>query len=43
MSVKKDLGDANISTVGADEKDAIFDAVKKKALESFGGFVPEER
>ena len=43
MSARKDLDDANISTVGADEKDAIFDAAKKKALESFGGFVPEER
>jgi len=43
ISARKDLDDANISTVGADEKDAIFDAAKKKALESFGGFVPEER
>ena len=44
MSVKKDLDDVNPWTLGADEMiDAIFDGAKKKALESFGGFVSEER
>ena len=43
MSARKDLDDAKLSACGADEKDAIFDAAKKKTLESFGGSVPEER
>ena len=43
MSARKDLDDANVSTVGADEPDAIFDAAKKKALEAVGGKVPKKR
>ena len=39
MSVKKDLADAKLSAIGADEVDVIFGAAKKKALESVGGFV----
>jgi len=37
MSVKNDLAAAKISLCGADEEDGIFDAAKKKALESVGG------
>ena len=33
MSVRKDLDDAKLSTVGADEAKATFDEAKKKALE----------
>jgi hypothetical protein len=43
MSVKKDLAGAKPSAFSADEVEAIFDEAKKKALESFEGFVPEER
>jgi hypothetical protein len=43
FSVRKDLDDAKLSTLGSDEVDAIFDAAKQKSLESFGGFVPEKR
>ena len=43
ISVRKDLDDAKLSGFGADEGDDIFDAAKKEALESFGGFVPEKR
>ena len=41
--MRKDLDNAELSAVGADEFNALFDAAQKKALESFGGFVPEER
>ena len=43
ISVKKVLDDAKVSACGANEVDAIFDEAKKNALESFGGFIPEER
>ena len=43
VSVKKDLAGVKLSTLGVDEVDAAFDATKKKALESFGGVVPEKR
>ena len=42
-SVREDLEDANLSALGADKVIAIFDETKKKALASFGGFVPEKR
>ena len=42
MTVKKELDDANL-LYAADEVDAFFDVAKRKALESFGGFVPEKR
>ena len=42
-SVREGLEDANLSALGADEVIAIFDGTRKKALESFGGFVPEKR
>ena len=34
MSMKKDLDAAKLSAFGADKKEAIFDAAKKKALET---------
>ena len=43
MSVKKDLDNAELSTLGADEVNALFDAAKKKALEAVGGFMPRKR
>ena len=44
ISVKKDLDDAKLSAAGAEvHVDALFDAAQKKALESFGGLVPEKR
>ena len=43
MSVRKDLDDAKLSALGVDEAKAAFVEVKKKALESFGGLVSEER
>jgi hypothetical protein len=43
LSAKKDLADAKVSTLAADEVYAIFDAAKKKALKSFGGVAPEKR
>jgi hypothetical protein len=43
ISVRKDLDDANISTVGTDEVDAIFDAAKKKAIEAVGGLFRRKR
>ena len=42
-SVRKDLDDANLSTLGTDEVDAIFDAAQTKALEAVGGSVPKKR
>ena len=42
MSVKKDLADANLSTLSADQVNTAFDAAKKKALESVGGFAARE-
>ena len=43
VSVKKDLDEGNLSGLGADEVNAIFDAAKKKAVEEVGGFIPEKR
>ena len=43
MSVTNDLDKNNLSVLGKDEVDAIFDTAKTKALESFGGFVPKKR
>jgi len=43
MAIKKKLEDAKRSAVCADEVDAIFDAAKKKALESVGKVVREKR
>ena len=37
MSVKKDLGAADLSALSADEVDAAFDASKKKAVDAVGG------
>jgi len=39
MFMKKDLDDANLWALGADEVDAAFDAAKKKALEAVGKFL----
>ena len=39
MSVRKDLDNANISALGADEINTSFEAAKKNALESVGGFI----
>ena len=36
MSIIKEIGDANLSALGVDEVQAMFDAAKKKALESVG-------
>jgi len=43
VSVKKDLDDAKLSGLRADADITFFEAAKKKALDSFGGFIPEER
>ena len=43
VSVKKDLGDVKLSALGADEVTTLFKAAQKKAVESFGGLVTEER
>ena len=45
MSVRKELDDAKLSASDAEKVhvNAIFDAASKKAMESFGGFVPEIR
>ena len=43
MSVKKDLSDANISAIGTDEADAMFDVAQKIAVEAVGGVVPKKR
>ena len=44
VSVKEDLGDIELSSLGADEINAAFDAVKKRALEAVGGvFNPRKR
>ena len=43
LSAKKDLEDGKLSALGADEVDTAFDAAKKKAQESCGGFVSEKR
>ena len=42
MSARKDLDDAKLSAIGANEVDAIFDEAKKKALEAVGGFVSRD-
>ena len=41
-AVLKELDNAKLSVVGAEEITAVFDAAKTKVLESLGGFVPEE-
>lgn len=38
MSVRKDLDDTKLSLCGAGEVNALFDATKKKALETIGGY-----
>ena len=43
VSVRKDLDDAKVSSCGANEGEAIFDAVRKKAIEAMGGAVPKKR
>ena len=43
MSVKNDLDDVNLSAVGADEVNALFDAAKKKAVEAVGGSIPKKK
>ena len=43
VSVRKDLDDANLLAIGADEVDALFDAAQKKAVEAVGGFIPKKR
>ena len=43
LSVRKDLRDANLSAVGADEVEALFDAAQKKAVEAVGGNLPKKR
>ena len=43
MSVKNDLDQAKLSAIGTDEADAIFDAVKTKAVGAVGASVPERR
>ena len=43
MLVKEELGAANLTGLGADEVNAVFDAAKKKAVEAVGGFVRPER
>ena len=42
-SVRKDLDEAKLSGVCADEVNDFFEAAKTKALEAFGGFVPWQR
>ena len=42
-SVKEDLARVKSSALSAGEVNDVFDAAKKKALESFGGFVPKKR
>ena len=43
LSVKKDLDNARILWLGADEVNPIFDAAKLKAVEVVVGYVPEKR
>ena len=43
MSVKKDLDDTDLSELGADEVDALFEAAKVKAAEAVGGAIPRKR
>ena len=43
MFVKKNLDDADLSELGADEVAALFDAVRKKAVEAMGGAVPKKQ
>ena len=38
MSVKKDRDDVELSALGADEVDTLFDAAKQKAVKAEGGF-----
>jgi len=42
-SVKKDYDDTDLSAFGDDEVNALFDAAKKKALESVGGVVSKKK
>ena len=43
MSVKKGLADVNLSAIGTDEADAMFDVAQKIAVEAMGGVVPKKR
>ena len=43
VAVKKDLCGANLSKLGADETNALFDAAKKKAVEAAGGVVSKKQ
>ena len=43
VSVRKDLDDVNLSAVGTDEADAMFDVSQKIAVEAVGGIVPKKR
>ena len=42
MSARKDLDDANLSSCGANEVNAAFDAARRKAAETVGGVVPRK-
>ena len=43
MSAKKDLKDAKLSVLSADEESAVFDEARKKFLKSVCGFVPKNK
>ena len=43
MSVRKDRENVELSALGADEVDALFDAAQKKAVEVVGGIIPKKR
>jgi stage V sporulation protein SpoVS len=43
VSVKKNLDNAELSALGADEVNALFDAAQKKAVEAVGGFIQKKR
>ena len=43
ISVRKDLDDVNLSAIGTDEADDMFDVAQKIAVEAVGGIVPKKR
>ena len=43
ISARNDLKDVNLSALGADEVNSLFDAAQKKAVEALGGVVPKKR
>ena len=43
LSVRKDREDADLSSRGADEVNALFDAAKKKAVDAVGGISPSNK